>query len=259
MPGGHVDRGVLSSNYQQPGDIYDDKKTESAFEVLAQQIDDNAAIFDPGGSSLIPSAPLPGLVGVNIYAQLSDLLSKVLTLANTNPYTPTADYHPATLRYVLDAINAAITSGSSTAIIKTGTSFPATPTSGQMFFKTDENRLYVYAGSIWVGFAKKQQENWIAPTLLNGWINFGSPQSTAAYYKDDFGIVHLKGVLKSGSIGFSLFNLPVGYRPSEYINFAVISNNAIGKVAITPTGDVNSSVGSNANFPIDGIAFRSEQ
>lgn len=41
MAGGHVDRTLLSSYYQNPGDVYDDTKTEGAYEVLAQQTDDN--------------------------------------------------------------------------------------------------------------------------------------------------------------------------------------------------------------------------
>lgn len=41
MAGGHVNRTVLQSFYQNPGQIYEDTKTEGAFETLAQQIDSN--------------------------------------------------------------------------------------------------------------------------------------------------------------------------------------------------------------------------
>jgi hypothetical protein len=57
---GHVNRTSLEANYQSPGQFYDDTKTEGAFEVVAQQVDDNydadqthklAAILDhPDGS-----------------------------------------------------------------------------------------------------------------------------------------------------------------------------------------------------------------
>ena len=41
MAGGHVNRALLQQYYQNPGDTYDDAMTEGAYEVLAQQIDDN--------------------------------------------------------------------------------------------------------------------------------------------------------------------------------------------------------------------------
>lgn len=41
MAGGLVNRTTLQSNYQNAGDVYDDKKTEGAIEVLANQMDLN--------------------------------------------------------------------------------------------------------------------------------------------------------------------------------------------------------------------------
>ena len=41
MAGGEVDRTLLQSYYQSPGQVYDDAKTEGAFNVLANQIDAN--------------------------------------------------------------------------------------------------------------------------------------------------------------------------------------------------------------------------
>lgn len=38
---GYVDRTLLASNYQDPGDVYDDSKTEGAIKVLADQNDAN--------------------------------------------------------------------------------------------------------------------------------------------------------------------------------------------------------------------------
>lgn len=39
--GGHVNRALLESYYQNPGDTYEDNMTEGAMEVIAQQVDDN--------------------------------------------------------------------------------------------------------------------------------------------------------------------------------------------------------------------------
>jgi len=41
MTAGPVNRALLESNFQSPGDVYDDSKTEGAFDVVADQIDDN--------------------------------------------------------------------------------------------------------------------------------------------------------------------------------------------------------------------------
>ncbi|KKK52619.1 hypothetical protein LCGC14_3103070, partial [marine sediment metagenome] len=53
---------------------------------------------------------------------------------------------------------------------------------------------------------------WIAPTLLNSWVNYAATYDTTGYMKDGFGFVHLKGLVKSGVAG-TIFTLPVGYRP----------------------------------------------
>lgn len=58
-------------------------------------------------------------------------------------------------------------------------------------------------------YARKHQEQWIQPTLLNGW------SGVARYYKDELGIVHVMcnisgGIAMSGAV---LFVLPEGYRP----------------------------------------------
>lgn len=43
MTAGPVNRALLESNFQNPGDVYSDLKTEGAFDVVADQIDDNYA------------------------------------------------------------------------------------------------------------------------------------------------------------------------------------------------------------------------
>lgn len=70
------------------------------------------------------------------------------------------------------------------------------------------------------GKANKAQEAWITPTLLNGWSSFaGAP---VQFMKDQFGFVHLKGVLTTGTKAQRSFTLPVGYRPGKVVLF--ISN-----------------------------------
>lgn len=99
-------------------------------------------------------------------------------------------------------------------------------------------------------------EQWNAATLNNSWVYFGAPTNPVGYWKDPVGIVHLRGVVKSGTIGLSVFTLPVGYRPLNTEYFAVVSNGAFGRVVIGSDGGVTPDIGSNAYVTFDGITFR---
>ena len=96
----------------------------------------------------------------------------------------------------------------------------------------------------------------IAPTLGNSWVNFGLTFATAGYYKDNFGIVHLRGIVKSGTIGTAIFTLDVGYRPVAEENFPTVSNETFGFINVSSTGVVKCSVGDNAWVSLSGISFR---
>ena len=108
--------------------------------------------------------------------------------------------------------------------------------------------------------ANKAQEAWIAPTLLNGWINFGSGYETAGYYKDEFGVVHLKGLIRTGTTtaGTILFTLPVGYRPT-LSTFFVNANSArleSTQISIESNGNVL-GYGLNATWTsLEQISFK---
>lgn len=99
-------------------------------------------------------------------------------------------------------------------------------------------------------------EQWNAPTLTNSWVYYGSPTNPVGYWKDPNGVVHLRGAVKSGTIGLSVFTLPVGYRPSNTEYFAVVSNGAFGRVVVGSDGGVTPDIGSNVYVTLDGITFR---
>jgi hypothetical protein len=116
------------------------------------------------------------------------------------------------------------------------------------------------------GFAPAQNLTWIPAQLADygnyWWGNYGGGWSTAAYAKDPFGIVHLKGLVKCvGAISCvapdtTLFNLPVGYRPAEYSTFATISYNQLGRITVaSDDGRVVMEVGSPVWVSLDGITF----
>lgn len=118
--------------------------------------------------------------------------------------------------------------------------------------------------------------------FYDGWSNFDSQHSTAAYYKDSQGIVHLKGVVRGGGFYDCCYNtergmiflLPQGYWPSEHRVFTAVSgsNTAVGRIDIgrggclatenIPSGTCGAAVqavgGSSGWITLDGISFRAE-
>jgi len=102
-------------------------------------------------------------------------------------------------------------------------------------------------------------EQWNAPTLLNSWVNYGSPFNPAGYWKDPFGVVHLRGTIKLGTIGSLAFLLPVGYRPVNTELLVCISNGAVGRVSVSGAGGVNPDAGNNTYVSLDGLTFTAAQ
>lgn len=115
--------------------------------------------------------------------------------------------------------------------------------------------------------AQKQQLQWISPTLINGWVNYGDGSianySNASYYKDDQGIVRIKGTVKGGIMGSPMFYLPAGYRPKGNRSFIVPSNTGTGdtpgRITVAYDGSVFLlNLGSNTFVYLD-CAFLAEQ
>lgn len=97
---------------------------------------------------------------------------------------------------------------------------------------------------------------WTAPSFLNSWVNDASGLfNTAGYYKDQFGRVYLRGLVKTGTVGLPIFNLPAGFRPAKENVFATVSNGVFADARVEPDGDVVAAAGSNVWFSLDGISF----
>lgn len=131
---------------------------------------------------------------------------------------------------------------------------------GEIGLAEDSKTVYIGSTAGNVKFAMATLEAIIAPTLLNSWVNNTVGFQTAGYYKDNFGIVHLTGLIKSGTttVGTNLFILPVGYRPTGALSFPTYSNDGatIGTLQILSGGNVNIVTGSNVSFSLDGVSFR---
>lgn len=97
-----------------------------------------------------------------------------------------------------------------------------------------------------------------APVFQNSWVNFAGGFDTAAYLIDALGIVHLKGTIKTGTIGAAAFTLPAGFRPLLTKVFPIVSNGAFGAVNVFTGGNVTVAVGSNVAASLDGITFHGQ-
>ena len=101
-------------------------------------------------------------------------------------------------------------------------------------------------------------ENWNEVTSFNnGWVNYNNGFETAAYYKDQMGIVHLKGTIY-GFGGYSAFTLGSGYYPTKYKEFIVSGNGGTDRIEIASSGYVTPIHNTGGYFIIslDGISFR---
>ena len=89
--------------------------------------------------------------------------------------------------------------------------------------------------------------------LANSWVNFGAPFFDAGYAADENGHIRVRGVIKNGTIGAAATSLPVGMRPDKVVSIATISNNAIGRIDITASGNIVPMIGSNAFYMLDRV------
>ncbi|HEX6229041.1 MAG TPA: hypothetical protein VFZ41_06205 [Solirubrobacterales bacterium] len=97
------------------------------------------------------------------------------------------------------------------------------------------------------------------PGFENLFKNVGEGYSTAAFFKDHEGVVHLKGALFVGVPDTAAFTLPPGYRPSQKTlgpAAHVITKDA--SIQITPGGEVEIHTGESSAAGLDGFTFRAE-
>jgi hypothetical protein len=79
---------------------------------------------------------------------------------------------------------------------------------------------------------------WVAPTLTNSWVNYGSSFRTARYRRvgDQ---VEIEGLVKSGTSGLAVFTLPTGFRPPEYLLWPTVSDpNVFARLDVQSDGQV---------------------
>lgn len=108
--------------------------------------------------------------------------------------------------------------------------------------------------------ANKAQESWAALSFVNGWVSVDNAvYGTPAYFKDEFGIVHLNGLIKSGvmTAGTIIAVLPGGYRPISDILVSTCSSASFASLMIKTTGSIQCNiVTDNAWLTLVNISFK---
>jgi len=112
-----------------------------------------------------------------------------------------------------------------------------------------------------LGYLAAPDSGWVAPTFTNSWVNYGAGYNDAGYYKDAFGWVTLRGLVKNGTDGASIFTLPVGCRPEATMLMPIASADHYGRLDISTAGLVVPSATTTepAWVCLDGVRFKAYQ
>lgn len=121
-------------------------------------------------------------------------------------------------------------------------------------------------GSYWISDyvngepARNDDTDWADASLLNSWVNYDIRK---AQYRRLNGVVWMRGLVKDGTIGTTILQLPVGFRPAASAgaehHFPVASNGAFGCVRVwNSNGVVDVVTGSNAWVDFSSVHFIAE-
>ena len=95
--------------------------------------------------------------------------------------------------------------------------------------------------------------------FANGWGNDPDVTSPGGYWKDQTGIVHLRGIVGrlADMSGPTIFTLPAGYRPSTVELFPVATPTGVfAEIQVGTNGQVQAYSGTGSDVSLSGITFR---
>jgi hypothetical protein len=97
------------------------------------------------------------------------------------------------------------------------------------------------------------------PKFSGTWFSSGTSYGPVAFYKDQTGVVHLKGPAANAVSGDEIFRLPPGFRPEPgtFLAFPVLCDCPEKRLEISGSnGEVR--VASGQSVYLEGIAFKAE-
>lgn len=100
---------------------------------------------------------------------------------------------------------------------------------------------------------------WIYPVFQNGWTQHDNTWAQPGYYKDSIGIVHLRGLVRSGTAGSTIFTVPPGYRIGWPSHGVTASSGGYAEYNIFTDGRVTHRGSHTGWFSLDHITWRADQ
>lgn len=101
------------------------------------------------------------------------------------------------------------------------------------------------------------------PSYENGWESYNTDPTSgwggAAFYKDPFGVVHLRGLVNNGTADATIFTLPSGYRPQLDLIIAAIQDDTPDtsiRFEVLSNGVVQTLGASSGWISLSGVQFR---
>jgi len=92
---------------------------------------------------------------------------------------------------------------------------PSAAPDSMFIYRLDTRELQVRQGTSWVTYRppRGSVDTWHAASLQNGWVNWGSEHTPAAYTITEDGWVRLRGLVRAGDVAKPILTLPASYRP----------------------------------------------
>ncbi len=98
----------------------------------------------------------------------------------------------------------------------------------------------------------------IAPTLLDGWVNFGGTYQNTRYWKNAQGEIEVAVALASGTLGVVMFTLPVGYRPAARVACAGWGTGGVAEVNVHSSGSFDAGSAAGNTRVVAQITYRTD-
>jgi hypothetical protein len=97
------------------------------------------------------------------------------------------------------------------------------------------------------------------PEFEPGASNTAESTSSAGFYKDSLGVVHLQGTVNA-DVGQRIFSLPPGFHPTKQVCFVAPAFDvlvfAVDRVCVQPAGNIDIEEGEGSEFiGLDGFTF----
>lgn len=100
---------------------------------------------------------------------------------------------------------------------------------------------------------------WQVVPFQNGWVNYGSGYSPFGFFKDDNGVVHLRGLITNGASGstYASATLPLGYRPPYRVLAQGQNSGGSVRIDINTSGQIIMYNTGSGWVSLECISFRS--